>query len=608
MVETLKLTLMMLISLTCSVCGGSLDRSSSKHCSAGDDVDLGCTFMEPSGTQLKDIAVKWEMEGPRGYTVYLFEGNKLEVNRVGAAVDLGGLQRGDASLHLSNVTVQDEGLYTCTVIVTPKTYQATVMLEVSVAPTVALPDEVTVTEGEEKTLRCDIDRFYPSQIEVAWFVRYSWSPEHAAVSRGVCTDNLGPNGDGIFSALSRFTVQGNASVNNGATYTCQIKHRSYPKPHSVNVMLRVQAPSLPYDITALIAGTMVTSISLVLLVVGLVFIYWKYFQKVPPSVSEIIKPAIIFAKAPTELKCNVTGYRLRNVKVRWLKLRPDPGRDTTATSSMCSETSSLNGWEDLSDRAVLHTDSMHVTSSLSVQLTILEDKTKYRCIVHYGNKDITRETVLDVKVRPSFLQITSVPHTPEMGKPLVLCCRVEKFYPKDVHVEWSRQGEPVKNVTQFGPFSDTDSEHSVWSKTELVVAKEDDKATFICRVYHDSFPEPGYEDVTYQINTQGMPPNVMFIKCDPPRPRAGEACTLSCCLSDFHPDRVSVTWQRDSQPVRGGVFSSPPVLNLNGLHSLWSFLRLTPTEQDHGAVFRCLVAHSALAEPEEREYTLSLHS
>uniref|UniRef100_A0A3B4ZF66 Ig-like domain-containing protein n=1 Tax=Stegastes partitus TaxID=144197 RepID=A0A3B4ZF66_9TELE len=93
-------------------------------------------------------------------------------------------------------------------------------------------------------------------------------------------------------------------------------------------------------------------------------------------------------------------------------------------------------------------------------------------------------------VEPSFLQISSIPQIPEVERLLVLCCRVENFYPQDVYLEWSRNdGEEVRMVTHFGPFSDRSScLFSVWSKIHLVLAREDEKAVYSCRVYHCSFP------------------------------------------------------------------------------------------------------------------------
>uniref|UniRef100_A0A3B4YWE8 Ig-like domain-containing protein n=1 Tax=Seriola lalandi dorsalis TaxID=1841481 RepID=A0A3B4YWE8_SERLL len=97
-----------------------------------------------------------------------------------------------------------------------------------------------------------------------------------------------------------------------------------------------------------------------------------------------------------------------------------------------------------------------------------------------------------------------IPQVPRVERLLVLCCRVENFFPQDVSLEWSRNdGEQVRTVTHFGPFSNRSRLYSVWSKIQLVMAREDERAIYTCRIYHSSFPEPGFRDVLYHINTQG---------------------------------------------------------------------------------------------------------
>lgn len=211
------------------------------------------------------------------------------------------------------------------------------------------------------------------------------------------------------------------------------------------------------------------------------------------------------------------------------------------------------------------------------------------------------------QVEPSFLQISSIPQIPKVEKLLVLCCRVENFYPQHVDLEWSRNdGEQVHTVTNFGPFSDHNSLYSVWSEIQLVMAREDERAVYTCRVYHSSFPPLGYKDVLYHINTQGTPPNVMFINCEPRCPLLNEELTLHLCIKDFCPEDVSVTWTKDGETIHSGVFNTPPSLNINGLYSIFSFLKLTPNNDDRGSKLRCRVVHSAQREPEERLFTLQL--
>uniref|UniRef100_A0A3Q3AQ51 Ig-like domain-containing protein n=1 Tax=Kryptolebias marmoratus TaxID=37003 RepID=A0A3Q3AQ51_KRYMA len=53
-------------------------------------------------------------------------------------------------------------------------------------------------------------------------------------------------------------------------------------------------------------------------------------------------------------------------------------------------------------------------------------------------------------VEPSFLQISSIPQIPQVERLLVLCCRVENFYPKNVDLEWSRSdGERVVSLSHI---------------------------------------------------------------------------------------------------------------------------------------------------------------
>lgn len=109
-----------------------------------------------------------------------------------------------------------------------------------------------------------------------------------------------------------------------------------------------------------------------------------------------------------------------------------------------------------------------------------------------------------------------------------------------------------------------------------------------------------------EISVQtGTPPDVMFIDCEPPFPLVNGECTLHVCIKDFCPDDVLVTWTKDGQPVTSGVFNTPPSLNINGLYSMFSFLKLTPSIEDQSCIFRCQVVHSAQTEPEERLFTLT---
>lgn len=124
-------------------------------------------------------------------------------------------------------------------------------------------------------------------------------------------------------------------------------------------------------------------------------------------------------------------------------------------------------------------------------------------------------------VRPSLLQIASIPQIPELEQLLVLCCRIENFYPQDICIEWFRNnGDRLHNFTQYGPFSE-EHLYKMWTKIQLVTVREDETASFTCRVYHSSFSDSGFQDIVYYINTQGRNTkpffsaknNVLFSTC-----------------------------------------------------------------------------------------------
>ncbi|KAF1392206.1 hypothetical protein PFLUV_G00050180 [Perca fluviatilis] len=582
--------------------GSSADTTRKLIVLVGADVTLSCRFDKLSKLlELSTLTIEWNMVDKHAEksVVYTFEDGRAHGSRDGSVVDRMKLLESDASLQLRNVTVRDEGLYTCRII-TPVVYTETTSLEVLALPSVFLPEKAAVTEGEEKTIQCDITGFYPEKLAVTWLIQNGSHTVHAGANHlsRVCTEMAIHNPDGTYSIRSGLTLHSSAVKDAEIHIICQVEHQTYSRPYSRFVTLTVQAPSQPlYSAVTLIAVTSVISLLLVTSVIGGALILYRYFCKAPPSVSEISQPSIIYAQVQTDLKCTIRGARQQELKVKWFKLR------SSADSVVQSESDPLLVSEDLSEQACLQSDGTHHTSVLTVCLTVNEDLTKYQCVVLCRGKSVSRKTTVQVKVEPSFLQISSIPQIPKVERLLVLCCRVENFYPQDIDLEWSRNdGEQVCTVKHFGPFSDHNRLFSVWSKIELVMAREDESAVYTCRVYHSSFSAPGYKDVLYHINTQGTPPNVMFIDCEPLCPLLNEECTLHLCVKDFCPEDVSVTWTKDGEMV--SCFNTPPSLNINGLYSMFSFLKLIPNKDDQGSKFRCQVVHSAQREPEERLFTL----
>ncbi|XP_066528411.1 natural cytotoxicity triggering receptor 3 ligand 1-like [Hoplias malabaricus] len=340
-------------------------------------------------------------------------------------VDEAWLLRGNASMIIRNVTLGDEGEYSCGVIIQPDQYDHTVHLKLSAQPSVSLPGLISVAPGEEKMLRCDITKFYPEQLRVMW-----WNETGAEPVRDVCTGVPVPNADGTFNVTSRFTVKTETLGSEVTVYKCLVEHRSFSDIYSKNVTIRVQAPV---------------------------------------SVSEIIKPDVIYASTLTKLSCRIIGVGPKQLKVQWFKLSSH-NSENSEEPERNREADSLTGDWSLQNNTEMESENKVHTSILSLKLTINDDQTKYCCVVHCRKEKIIRSTTLSIKVEPELLQISSQPQIPRLGHSLVLCCRIEKFYPENIHLEWHKQGEELQQSSvQFGPFSDHHNLYSMWSKTELTV-------------------------------------------------------------------------------------------------------------------------------------------
>ncbi|XP_022538142.2 uncharacterized protein LOC103021615 [Astyanax mexicanus] len=579
--------------------GAALHSSEETQYSAvGPPVTLGCSYTPPSAS-VENIDVWWKVS-KNGVTETLFasQNDVIMKHTKGFEVDEAWLLRGNASLQLINTTVSDEGVYSCGVIIQPDQYDRTIHLKLTARPQVSMPDLVTVLKGEEKTLRCEITKFYPEQLKVSWKTG-GGGAESAA--RDVCTGIPVPNSDGTFNLSSRITVKGEM-VSGERVYECQIEHRAFPETYRKNTTVRVQGPEKPYNTVALIAGTVISSVFFTALTIGGAVILYRHVRPVPHSVSEIIKPDIIYANTPTTLRCIIRGVKANHLNIRWYRSPDKRNRSAEEGQRRNTEKDPLIALESLYGGMQLQSAGEVHTSSVTLKLSIDDNSRQYYCMVECGGKKITKDTMISVKVKPSRLQISCQPQIPRLGKPLVLCCWVEKFYPEDIWLDWLGQGRDV--ATWFGPFADQEKLYSVWNKVELTVNKVNIGTTCTCRVYHSSFPAPFYKDIQYHISTDGQPPNVAFIQCDPPQPQLGTECTLNLCIKDFCPRPIAVSWYKDEEKISDGVFDSPASLNNNGFYSMWTFLKMTPSKPDYNSVFRCVVEHSAQTEAEERQFSL----
>lgn len=134
-------------SLSCTP-GCPADTTWERSVLVGTDVTLRCLFDSQSKVvEWRSLTVEWNVvdKHTKKSIVYTFEDGRGHVNKDSFVVDELGLLQSNASLQLHNVTLADEGLYTCRII-TPVVHTETTSLEMLGIPlSVSTPTCVTCT-------------------------------------------------------------------------------------------------------------------------------------------------------------------------------------------------------------------------------------------------------------------------------------------------------------------------------------------------------------------------------------------------------------------------------------------------------------------------------
>ncbi|CAJ0930913.1 unnamed protein product [Ranitomeya imitator] len=563
------------------------------------DILLHChfTFLEP--IRAEDVAVKWTVKssGDAVRPVYTFDGVRINSLRPESSIDHRLLETGNASLYLPNLTLEDEGEYTCTVLISPEVGEASLVLRLAAQPTIGLlPVDPRVTSGEMKTFICKISHFYPQDLDIKWIMKKE--KRETVLTKDICSGVPFQGKNGTFSADSQVSILF-TEEDDGSVIGCEVRHQSLPRPLRIDTAIHLTVVQVSGRVALLVSAILL----MMALIVASVILYWKFLASVTPEVSAIILPELILADERMEAICNINGFRPKAVNICWYIEKSDQG----VGSGLGKDEPLLQAATALTSHARHPEVSKHGSLfNATSKLSYTPSRHALVCVVQHKALGAAARRVSHVSVaaRPKKSYITSWPQDPRRGDKLTLSCIVERFYPKPIVVTWLRNGQIHSGAAQFGPFPCENDYYSVWSQIDLIVTEEEDGVMYTCRISHRSLS--GVEELSYEINAQGTPPGVQFISADPVTPTIGQELLLSCSISNFFPRDIVVDWSKDGIKLDAGACEFLCVTNTSGVHSMWSFLRFTPAAEDDGCVFTCSVQHTALRHREERTYTLSL--
>ncbi|XP_078077209.1 uncharacterized protein LOC144499029 [Mustelus asterias] len=192
--------------------------------SANEDALLMCKFDKPE-YDLTHTAVRWAFGSQTNQRdMYVFDGGDHYPKRNGAKMFDDALRKGNASLYLPNVQLDEAGVYTCIVIVTPQKEQKSSVMQVSAQPKVSMyQQEITTADGTGHFLVCDVKEFYPKQVNISWLMLSDGKIEY--ISKNQSIEDLITNSDGTFSVSSKIRIE--PTLDDRTNYRCVVKHKTF---------------------------------------------------------------------------------------------------------------------------------------------------------------------------------------------------------------------------------------------------------------------------------------------------------------------------------------------------------------------------------------------
>ncbi|XP_062903945.1 tapasin-like [Mobula hypostoma] len=211
----------------------------------GQDVLLDCGF---TLDRSMGFAVEWryQFEGS-GHVVYAYNGlqDRVHVAQEGAELLLDLLHsRGNASLVLRNVSLQQDGTYICTVYAPNLQAQQSVSLHILEPPTLVLrPDPLYLYPDQPQDILCEALGYYPLDVSMTWTRR---APGNSSAEElpNSWLNGHDKNSDGTFNVTSVISVRP-AAADHGSVYTCHVQHVSVKGGLRKSLTLKVAGASGP---------------------------------------------------------------------------------------------------------------------------------------------------------------------------------------------------------------------------------------------------------------------------------------------------------------------------------------------------------------------------
>uniref|UniRef100_UPI00398F41B3 CD276 antigen-like n=1 Tax=Pristiophorus japonicus TaxID=55135 RepID=UPI00398F41B3 len=568
-----------------------------------EDVLLGCKVsgFNTAELDLDYVAIKWFLihESIRR-KVYVFNEGNHSSDRPGARINEDDLRKGNASLYLPKIQINEEGQYTCTVFYTPLKAEKSSVVQVLARPKISLSTErVTIPNGSNGSVRCDVTGFYPKQLDIRW-EKLSHGKTESVTSKD-SGGGLVRNDDGTFNQSSQIYIAATLE-DDGINYRCIVKHPSHPNATKLEAQIVVTDSKSTTSVGAIV-GVLVVLIG-AFFVAGF-YCYIKKRQTVPRlTVSELTCSPDAEPGKEVTLLCTISTLFPKDIEVQWYRNKVEIINGGNVGMVM-EERFPEDGLPNIIAKANF--------------IPVLDDnQVKYSIKVIYPRASaipVERSLKLILQVPPpSVSELTCSPDA-EAGKEVTLLCTISTVFPKDIEVQWYRDKVEIINGDNFGIVKERGFSESglpnIIAKAIFSPILDDNQVEYSIKVTHPRVSAISVErSMNLILPVLVLPPTVSEITCSP-GPEPGNRVTLSCCVHTYFPKEIKVEWYRGKETIEqikgDGVIMEEPISD-DGLYKT-SKLTFTPVSDDDQIEYRIQVIHTRLSStPIERSFQFNLQA
>ncbi|XP_043855730.1 tapasin-related protein-like isoform X2 [Dromiciops gliroides] len=207
-------------------------------------VLLACGFTVDHVAKAMDVAWVLRQKGGRHREVLKYEGKRRQVTHLQeqAKAFPSEIPRGNASILLTSVAVRDQGTYFCSVGTAGLHWELGIEVVVVEPPKVTLSPQtptLSLEEGEEKKLVCEVNRYFPLEAHVQWLREPEEGRMLPELVKNALFSNHRQSSDETYSFSSYFLLKVSLQ-DDGVRYTCRVEHESLHFPIRKSITIRVK--------------------------------------------------------------------------------------------------------------------------------------------------------------------------------------------------------------------------------------------------------------------------------------------------------------------------------------------------------------------------------